>query len=128
MRNAEILAESSAYQSIFELFLSLKVLKRHRQYHIRQIKYICCHILELIYHLLKLFLKENLLTVDEEFLNLKCICLLFNEDIRNLKELHDLISHSGLLQFSTETFTIATLQEAIASHDSFDYFSFITVT
>ena len=92
MRNAEILAESSAYQSIFELFLSLKVLKRHRQYHIRQIKYICCHILELIYHLLKLFLKENLLTVDEEFLNLKCICLLFNEDIRNLKELHDLIS------------------------------------
>lgn len=33
-----------------------------------------------------------------------------------------------IFEFSAETFTIATLQEAIASHDSFDYFSFITVT
>ena len=91
MRNAQILAEASAYQSIFELFFGLKVLKCHRQYHIRQIKYICCHILQFIYHLLKLFLQENLLTIDEEFLNLKRIRLLFGEDIGNLKELHDFI-------------------------------------
>jgi len=32
-----------------------------------------------------------------------------------------------IFKFSGEAFAICTLQEAIASHDTFDYFSFITI-
>lgn len=41
---------------------------------------------------MELFLDQNLLTIDEELLDLKGIGLLLDEDVGDLKELDDLIS------------------------------------